>query len=165
MSDVHINIGSNENRALKLSLALKALEEDFSNIVVSSLYQSPAEGFEGNDFYNIGVNATINAPAVEVIAKLKSIENSLGRKRGIPKYSSRIIDLDLVCYDGIIDNNLNLPRGDILKYAFVLAPLAELNANLHHPIEGRTYQELWLAFQSRRDFVLNKYNIDKLFTS
>ena len=35
MNDVHINIGSNENRTLKLSLALKALEEDFSNIVVS----------------------------------------------------------------------------------------------------------------------------------
>ena len=66
MSDVHINIGSNENRALKLTLALQALEQEFSNIVVSSLYESPAEGFQGNDFYNIGVNASTDKSSHEV---------------------------------------------------------------------------------------------------
>jgi len=58
---------------------------------------------------------------------LHDIENSLGRDRSLPKFSSRMIDLDLVLYGGIIDETLNVPRKDILKYAFVLAPLAELN--------------------------------------
>ncbi len=163
MSTVHINIGSNNNRAIKLSLALEALKDEFSNINVSSLYESPAEGFNGDDFYNIGVNATINKSASEVVTILKNIEDVLGRERDLPKYSARFIDLDLVCCDDLVDSSLNLPRVDILKYAFVLAPLAELNAEKRHPGEGKTYQELWQTFQSSRDFVLNQYNIDKLF--
>lgn len=163
MSDVHINIGSNEDRALKLTLALEALEQEFSNIVVSSLYESPAEGFEGNDFYNIGVNATTDKSSYEVRVTLKKIENALGRKRDLPKFSARIIDLDLVLYDDIIDISLNLPRADILKYAHILAPLVELSASKQHPVEGQTYRELWQVFQSNRDFVLSQYNIDKLY--
>jgi 2-amino-4-hydroxy-6-hydroxymethyldihydropteridine diphosphokinase len=163
MSDVHINIGSNEDRALRLTLALEVLEQEFSNIVVSSLYESPAEGFEGNDFYNIGVNATTDKSIHEVRATLKEIEDDLGRDRNLAKFSARIIDLDLVLYDGVVEASLNLPRADILKYGYVLAPLAELSASGRHPIEGQTYQELWQAFQLSRDFILNQYNIDKLF--
>ena len=163
MSDVHINIGSNEDRALRLTLALEVLEQEFSNIVVSSLYESPAEGFEGNDFYNIGVNATTDKSIHEVRATLKEIEDDLGRDRNLAKFSARIIDLDLVLYDDVIEASLNLPRADILKFGYVLAPLAELSASGRHPIEGQTYQELWRAFQLRRDFILNQYNIDKLF--
>jgi 2-amino-4-hydroxy-6-hydroxymethyldihydropteridine diphosphokinase len=163
MSDVHINIGSNEDRALRLTLALEFLEQEFSNIVVSSLYESPAEGFEGNDFYNIGVNATTDKSIHEVRATLKEIEDDLGRDRNLAKFSARIIDLDLVLYDDVIEASLNLPRADILKFGYVLAPLAELSASRRHPIEGQTYQELWRAFQSSRDFILNQYNIDELF--
>ncbi|MGE4570825.1 MAG: 2-amino-4-hydroxy-6-hydroxymethyldihydropteridine diphosphokinase [Gammaproteobacteria bacterium] len=163
MSDVHINIGSNEDRALRLTLALEVLEQEFSNIVVSSLYESPAEGFEGNDFYNIGVNATTDKSIHEVRATLKEIEDDLGRDRNLAKFSARIIDLDLVLYDDVIEASLNLPRADILKFGYVLAPLAELSASRRHPIEGQTYQELWRAFQSSRDFILNQYNIDELF--
>jgi len=163
MSDVHINIGSNEDRALKLTLALKTLEKEFSNIFISSLYESPAEGFEGNDFYNIGINATTDKSIHEVRAALKNIEDDLGRDRNLAKFPVRIIDLDLVLYDDVIEASLNLPRADILKYGYVLAPLAELSASKRHPIEGQTYQELWRAFQSSRDFVLSQYNIDKLF--
>ena len=162
MSNVHINIGSNKNRVLKLTLALKALEQEFSNIVVSSLYESPAEGFQGNDFYNIGVNATTDKSSHEVKAILKEVENALGRDRELSKFSARLIDLDLVLYDEVVDTTLNLPRSDALKYAYVLAPLAELSAIKQHPVEKRTYQELWQAFQSSRDFILNQYNIDKL---
>ena len=163
MSDVHINIGSNEDRASKLTLALEALQQEFSNIVTSSLYESPAEGFEGNDFYNIGVNASTDKSIHEVKEILKEIEENLGRDRNLAKFSARIIDLDLVLYDDVIEASWNLPRVDILKYAYVLSPLAELNATKQHPIEGQTYQELWRTFQSSRDFVLSQYNIDKLF--
>ena len=163
MGDVHINMGSNENRVLKLTLALKAVEQEFSHVVISSLYESPAEGFEGNDFYNIGINATTDKSSHEVRAALKKIEDDLGRDRNLTKFSARIIDLDLVLYDDAIEASLNLPRADILKYGYVLAPLAELSASKQHPIEGKTYQELWQAFQLSRNFVLSQYNIDKLF--
>jgi 2-amino-4-hydroxy-6-hydroxymethyldihydropteridine diphosphokinase len=94
---------------------------------------------------------------------LHDIENSLGRDRSLPKFSSRMIDLDLVLYGRIIDETLNVPRKDILKYAFVLAPLAELNSEAIHPLEGTSYQNLWKIFQSKQDYNLRQYNIEKLF--
>ena len=163
MSIVHLNIGSNQNRRANIGLAIKALDQYFSNIVLSSLFESPSEGFKGNDFYNVGVNITTSKTTNEVVDILRDIENSLGRDRSLPKFSSRMIDLDLVLYGGIIDETLNVPRKDILKYAFVLAPLAELNPEVIHPLEGSSYQNLWKTFQSEQDFILRQYNIEKLF--
>jgi len=163
MSIVHLNVGSNQNRRINIRLAIKALEQYFSNIVLSSLFESPSEGFKGNDFYNVGVNITTLKTSNEIVDILRDIENTLGRDRSLPKFSSRMIDLDLVLYGGIIDDTLNVPRKDILKYAFVLAPLAELNPEAIHPLEGTSYQNLWKTFQSKEDYNLKKYNIEKLF--
>ena len=163
MSIVHLNVGSNQNRRINIRLAIKAIEQYFSNIVLSSLFESPSEGFKGNDFYNVGVNITTLKTSNEVVDILRDIENSLGRDRSLPKFSSRMIDLDLVLYGGIIDETLNVPRKDILKYAFVLAPLAELNPEAIHPLESTSYQNLWKTFQSKQDYNLKKYNIEKLF--
>ena len=163
MSLVHLNIGSNQNRHSNIRSAIQSLERCFSDIVLSSLFESPSEGFKGNDFYNVGVNITTSKTTNEVVDILRDIENSLGRDRSLQKFSSRIIDLDLVLYGGIIDEILNVPRKDILKYAFVLAPLAELNPEKIHPLEGTSYQSLWKTFQSEQDFILRQYNIEKLF--
>ena len=163
MGIVHLNIGSNQNRRTNIRLAIKALEEYFSEIVLSSLFESPSEGFKGNDFYNVGVNITTLKTSNQVVDILRDIENSLGRDRSLPKFSSRMIDLDLVLYGGIIDETLNVPRKDILKYAFVLAPLAELNPEAIHPLEGTSYQNLWKIFQSKQDYNLRQYNVEKLF--
>jgi 2-amino-4-hydroxy-6-hydroxymethyldihydropteridine diphosphokinase len=42
---------------------------------------------------------------------------------------------------------VRVPRADILQYAFVLAPIAELAPDLRHPVDGRTMRELWSAFE------------------
>jgi 2-amino-4-hydroxy-6-hydroxymethyldihydropteridine diphosphokinase len=98
----------------------------------------------------------------EVVNTLRSIETALGRDRSLPKFSSRIIDLDLVLYDDLVIDALNVPRDDIIKYAFVLAPLAEISPEETHPIEGVTYRHLWSTFESQQDFQLNQYKIERL---
>ena len=163
MNFLHLNIGSNKNRRINIRLALNKLKSNFTDITVSSIFESPAEGFVGSNFYNVGVNAKTKNNINEVVGILHDIENSLGRDRSLPKFSSRIIDLDLVLYNDAIDEDLKVPRRDILKYAFVLAPLAELNPEDIHPQEGISYLNLWKEFQSKKDFELNQYNIDKLF--
>jgi 7,8-dihydro-6-hydroxymethylpterin-pyrophosphokinase len=45
----------------------------------------------------------------------------------------------------------------------VLAPLAELNPEAIHPLEGTSYQNLWKTFQSKQDYNLRQYNVEKLF--
>jgi 2-amino-4-hydroxy-6-hydroxymethyldihydropteridine diphosphokinase len=163
MSLLHLNIGSNQDRRKNIRLALSALESKFTKITMSSLCESPSEGFIGSNFYNIGVNVETDKNINDVVNILHDIENSLGRDRDLPKFSSRIIDLDLVLYNNDINDKLNIPRRDILKYAFVLAPLAELNPNDFHPQEGVSFLDLWKEFQSSKEFDLNQYNIDKLF--
>jgi len=163
MNLLHLNIGSNQNRRINIRLALNKLKSNFTDITVSSIFESPAEGFVGSNFYNVGVNAKTKNNINEVVGILHDIENSLGRDRSLPKFSSRIIDLDLVLYNDAIDEDLKVPRRDILKYAFVLAPLAELNPEDIHPQKGISFLNLWEEFQSNKDFELNQYNIDKLF--
>ena len=163
MSQLHLNIGSNQDRRKNIRLALDSLESNFTEITISSLFESPSEGFIGSKFYNIGVNVETDKNINDVVNILHDIENSLGRDRNLPKFSSRIIDLDLVLYDDEINDKLNIPRRDILKYAFVLAPLAELNSDGIHPQERISYLDLWKEFQTSKEFDLNQYNIDKLF--
>ena len=163
MSILHLNIGSNQDRRKNIRSALDQLDIFFEKIKVSSLYESPSEGFEGKDFYNVGVNVETNKNASEVLDILHKIEDSLGRNRAVPKFSSRIIDLDLVIYDDMIDEKINVPRKDILKYAFVLAPILELNPNGIHPEKGVSYLNLWEEFETNKAFDLNRYDIEKLY--
>ena len=162
MANIHINIGSNQNREANISGAIDFLRLNFSNIKISDIFESPAEGFEGDNFYNLGLSATTQLNIRDVNAVLKDIEKKFGRDRSQPKFSSRPIDLDLVIYDDIVDQEMNLPRDDILKYSFVLAPLAQLSDDEIHPLTKQTYQQLWQSFQTDNQFELSQYNIDKI---
>ncbi|SMN15210.1 2-amino-4-hydroxy-6-hydroxymethyldihydropteridinepyrophosphokinase [uncultured Candidatus Thioglobus sp.] len=154
MAKIHINIGSNQNREANIVGAIDFLRLNFSDIKISDIFESPAQGFKGDDFYNVGVNATTKLTPCDVNLVLKDIEKKLGRKTTQPKFSSRLIDLDLVTYDLVISPDLNIPRDDILKYNFVLLPLAQLNADEFHPITGKTYQQLSATMRP-----LKSYNI------
>jgi 2-amino-4-hydroxy-6-hydroxymethyldihydropteridine diphosphokinase len=43
----------------------------------------------------------------------------------------------------INDGNLQIPRVDIERYAFVLEPLAEIAPTLVHPVLQLSYAKLW----------------------
>ena len=162
MANIHINIGSNQNRRQNISGAIESLKLIFNDLDFSSVYESPAEGFDGDDFYNICVNAVTSMSIAKTSESLRKIEEQHGRDRTQPKFSSRVIDLDLVLYDNIVDESSNLPRDDILKYAFVLAPLAELNPKAIHPVELKSYQALWQVFQLNKEYELTQYNVDQI---
>lgn len=157
MHKIHINIGSNENRRHNIAQAIDGLRMNFFEIECSDIFESASAGFKGNDFYNVGVNATTDLSIVDVISVLHTVEDKQGRDRSQPKFSNRGVDLDLVLYDEVIDEVYNLPRDDILKYNFVLAPLAQLNAEGVHPIEKKNY-----ALLSATMIDLKSYNIDIL---
>ncbi|CAC9564529.1 2-amino-4-hydroxy-6-hydroxymethyldihydropteridine pyrophosphokinase (EC 2.7.6.3) [uncultured Gammaproteobacteria bacterium] len=154
MSEIHINIGSNQNRRHNVAQAIEALKMNFFNVVCSDIFESAAVGFKGMDFYNMGVNATTDLSITDVLSVLHTIENNQGRDRSQPKFSSRKIDLDLVLYDKVIDEKNNLPRNDILKYNFVLLPLVQLSPQSVHPLENKTYKQLSATINQ-----LKSYNI------
>jgi len=148
MPRVWVSIGSNIDRERHIRAALQHLREAFGELVVSPVYESAAVGFDGAPFFNLVAGFFNNAPATELAVRLRAIEEAHGRLRDGPKFSSRTLDIDLLTWgDAVVRaGKLELPRDEILKYAFVLRPLADVAPEERHPVAGRSYRELWQAF-------------------
>lgn len=147
--DVFVGVGSNIEPLYYVPQALELLAEAFDNLRMSNVYQCPAVGLDGDAFVNLVVAFTSHEDTQALQARLREIEAACGRDRSI-KRASRSMDLDLLLYgDRIIDEDgLHLPRADILEYAFVLKPMAELAPTRRHPLDGRSYAELWVGFNN-----------------
>lgn len=160
MTEVVVGVGSNIRPERHVCEALQRLKKHFGELDVSPAYRCPAVGFSGADFINLVVAFDSEKPIEEVQRVLRQIEAAGKRTRG-EHSSSRTIDLDMLLYgDRIFDNgDIRVPRADILDYAFVLKPLAEIRPAGIHPRDGRSYRDLWTAF-SRSNQPLTQVVLD-----
>ncbi len=144
MPRVFVSIGSNIDREENIRGAIESLTRRFGPLNLSTVYETKSVGFEGEDFFNLVVGFDSSESIEEIREELRRIENLHGRKReGVSKFSARTLDLDLILYGDVVDPAADLPHPDILRYAFVLGPLAELAPNLAHPVKGVPYHALW----------------------
>lgn len=147
MAQVYVGIGSNLDPQVQLPRAFSFFK-DYPNVIYSSVYRSRALGFTGPDFYNAVVGFTCKMPLSDLIAQLLKEENT--QCAGTPhRFADRALDLDLLLYGERIcyDEHIQLPRSDIVKYPFVLGPLAQIAPDVRHPVLDMTYQQLWAATQ------------------
>ncbi len=142
MANIHINIGSNQQREANIVGAIERLKLHFGQITLSDIFESASQGFKGEDFYNIGVNTNTELSVDEVNVILKEIEHQLGRREQSAKFSDRVIDLDLIVYDDLVDEALNLPRNDLTQYNFVAYPLCSINPTFVHPKNLQTCEQI-----------------------
>jgi 2-amino-4-hydroxy-6-hydroxymethyldihydropteridine diphosphokinase len=145
---VYISLGSNIDRDANTRAGIDALREHYGLLLLSSVYESEAVGFEGDNFYNMVIALETGEDVFSVAATLRRIEEAQGRDRNAPKFSSRTLDLDLLLYDDLIvdEKGLQIPRDEILSRAFVLWPLAEIAPALQHPQVAKCYADLWAGF-------------------
>ena len=117
----------------KPTLLVKESLNSLFDVIYSSIYKTPAEGFEGEDFLNSVCKFDTDKNPQELRTLLKNIEKDMGRTFTQKGMSNRVIDLDLILYGDlqINRNGLELPSSDIEKYKFVLEPLAEIAPRLH----------------------------------
>jgi 2-amino-4-hydroxy-6-hydroxymethyldihydropteridine diphosphokinase len=80
-----------------------------------------------------------------VLAHCHEIEALCGRRRDDAKWAPRVMDIDLLLYGDLVAETAayRLPRPDLLRRCFMLAPLAEIAGELHHPLSGCEIAHHW----------------------
>ena len=133
MTEIGIGLGSNiGDKAANIRRAVGTLEAEgiVSGIRTSALYRSDPWGTvtEQDWFVNAcAVGVTILSPA-DLLVRFKTIERRLGRTDTV-RWGPRVIDIDLLFYSELaLDSpGLTLPHKELMRRAFVLVPLAEID--------------------------------------
>ncbi len=135
----YLALGSNQGD--KLQFLQKAVHAIFKKIgevtAVSSIYKTPAFGFEGEDFLNACLAVKTRFSAEETLTKLLEIEDVLGRRRTKSDvYENRVIDLDLIFFGNeiISSEKLVVPHPRMAERKFVLFPLKDIAGTFQHPV-------------------------------
>lgn len=147
-ASVFLSLGSNVAREQHITAALDVLANEFGELAMSSVYESEAVGFDGEPFLNLVVGIRSALPVAELSALLKQWEADNGRRPDAPRFSPRTLDLDILTVNELVGtfSGVELPRGEILRNAFVLCPLSEIAPNQIHPVAGKSYARLWQEY-------------------
>ncbi len=132
---------------------------------VSRFWHTPAEPIgSGPNYVNCAATILTSLPAESALQRLHQIEADFGRDRSTGRWSSRVLDLDLIAWQdriapdaGTLRHWINLPPDQQLRDApdrlilphprmqdrgFVLAPLAEIAPDWRHPLTGQRVIEM-----------------------
>ena len=98
------NLGNAENNIL---LALSELENRVGKIVKKTKISrtSPVEFDSKNIFCNIAIDVQTICSPIKLLDEIKKIESEMGRihdSKFFGEYRDRIIDIDIVSYEGLI---------------------------------------------------------------
>ena len=148
MAKIYLGLGSNIEPEKNLRLGVGELGARFGILELSNVYRSAAVGFDGDDFLNLVAGLESDESPAQLHAVLMEIHGLAGRTHSASRYSPRTLDIDLLLYDDLVldEPPIRIPRSDILKYSFVLGPLAEIAPQLRHPETGKLITEHWAEF-------------------
>ena len=150
MAEAFIGLGSNlsgesqgtqRDPKQQIHYALKKISQhpEITILGISSLYQTTAIG-PGNqpDYINAAAMIETSLEPNVLLDFMQLIEHQQGRVRE-QRWGARTLDLDLLIYDQLMKSStrLTLPHPRAYERAFVLAPLADLDADLIIPNYGK----------------------------
>jgi 2-amino-4-hydroxy-6-hydroxymethyldihydropteridine diphosphokinase len=137
------NLGDREENLKKAIENITAFAGEVMSF--SQIYETEPWGFRSEDhFFNMVIHIKTSLKPVDLLKHLLKIEIQMGRVRGTEKYSSRIIDIDILLYENEIINKpyLKVPHPMIPERKFVLVPLCDIAPEKIHPVLKKTFAVL-----------------------
>jgi len=147
LKTIYVALGSNLGQKHKnLENSITKIYEKVGDVVrVSKVYETPAKGFEGNNFYNACIEVRTRLEAEHVLKSLLEIETEMGRSRNQSEgYANRVIDLDILFYEDEVINSkdLTIPHPELHHRDFVLFPLCDIAPQFLHPVKNESIIDL-----------------------
>jgi 2-amino-4-hydroxy-6-hydroxymethyldihydropteridine diphosphokinase len=104
----------------------------------SSIWESDPVGPSQNSFLNAVVAGNIDLKSEALLSLLKNYEQDAGRDPDAPRWSDRVIDLDIIDTDGqiFVGADLEIPHYARQERRFVLEPLQEILPGWTDPETG-----------------------------
>jgi 2-amino-4-hydroxy-6-hydroxymethyldihydropteridine diphosphokinase len=127
-----LGLGSNVDPVSNLREAIQRLRGAVAVEAVSSAWESPAVGGDGPDYINAALLVRTQQSKEWLMAKLKEIENELGRARHHRPPTRLTIDIDMLVFDR------EFLEDDLWSEAYRAVPVAELLPDLCCPSTGES---------------------------
>ena len=149
---VYLALGTNlGDRLANLKAASSALPPAVAVEAQSPVYETPPWGYlDQPAFLNMVIRGVTGLKPLPLLAYLKQLELTLGREATF-HWGPRLIDIDILFYGDLVVETpmLSLPHPSLAERAFVLVPLADLAAELRHPVLGKSVRELLAGVDTR----------------
>ncbi len=129
-----------------LDAALAALEGEGVRVMAAApAMQSPPLGPSKRRYANSAALVESDLAPEELLNLLKRIERDFGRRSGGQRWSSRVLDLDIVLWSGGAwsSANLTIPHQSFRMRDFVLAPARQICRSWRDPITGLSLNHLY----------------------
>ena len=156
--EIILSVGSNlGDRKKNIDDAISLLSNTCNILKCSEIFETEPFGNKDQSwFLNLVLIVNTRLSPGNLLFVCKTIENKLGRTDA-PRWSERIIDIDILMYNDLILNTpqLIIPHKYLHLRNFVLIPLNDIAPNITHPILKKTISQLLI--ESPDNSIVNHY--------